>query len=43
MHILTSPRLDSSLQLSCMKLVLTVMLASFQLFAKPRYEEREIQ
>src|ERR1700691_4207726 len=34
MHIFPSPRLDSSLQLSCMKLVIAVTLASFQLFAQ---------
>src|ERR1700689_1714607 len=39
MHIFTSPRLDSSLQLSCMKLVIAVMLASFQLFAQIKGKE----
>src|SRR6202451_2950253 len=34
MRIFRSPRLDSSLQLSCMKLVVAVTLASFQLFAR---------
>ena len=43
MHILTSPRLDSSLQLSCMKLVVAVMLASFQLFAQVNGKEHSMK
>src|ERR1700678_2197915 len=43
MHIFTSPRLDSSLQLSCMKLVIAVMLASFQLFAQANGKEHAMK
>ncbi len=43
MHIFTSPRLDSSLQLSCMKLVIAVMLASFQLFAQVNGKEHSMK
>src|SRR5580700_516629 len=39
MHISTSPRLDSSSHLSGMKLVIAVMLASFQLFAQVNGKE----
>jgi len=34
MHIFTSYRLDSSMRLSCMKLMVSIVLASFQLFAQ---------
>jgi pimeloyl-ACP methyl ester carboxylesterase len=43
MHIFTSPRLDSSLQLSCMKLAIAVMLASFQLFAQGNGKEHPMK
>ena len=34
MHICTSYRSDSCMQLSCMKLMVSIVLASFQLFAQ---------
>jgi hypothetical protein len=43
MHILTSPRLDSSLQLSCMKMAIAVMLTSFQLFAEVNGKEHSMK
>src|ERR1700689_5054839 len=43
MRIFRSPRLDSSLQLSCMKLVVAVMLASFQLFAQVNGKEHSMK
>src|SRR6202050_5025483 len=43
MRIFRSPRLDSSLQLSCMKLVIAVMLASFQLFAQANGKEHAMK
>jgi pimeloyl-ACP methyl ester carboxylesterase len=43
MHIFTSPRLDSSLRVSCMKLVVAVTLASFQLFARVNEKEHSMK
>src|SRR3984885_10215336 len=43
MRIFRSPRLDSSLQLSCMKLVVAVMLASFLLFAQVNGKEHSMK
>ena len=41
MHIFTSYRSDSSMQLSCMKLMVSIVLASFQLFAQ--VQEPQVQ
>src|SRR5208282_4113393 len=41
MHIFTSYRLDSSMRLSCMKLMVSIVLASFQLFAQ--VQEPQVQ
>jgi hypothetical protein len=43
MRIFRFPRLDSSLQLSCRKLVVAVMLASFQLFAQVNGKEHSMK
>ncbi len=41
MHIFTSYRLDSSMQLSCAKVMVSIVLASFQLFAQ--VQEPQVQ
>ena len=41
MHIFTSQRLDSSVQVSYMKLMVSIVLASFQLFAQ--VQEPQVQ
>jgi pimeloyl-ACP methyl ester carboxylesterase len=41
MHIFTSNRSNSSMQLSCMKLMVSIVLASFQLFAQ--VQEPQVQ
>jgi pimeloyl-ACP methyl ester carboxylesterase len=41
MHIFTSYRLDSSMRLSCVKLMVSIVLASFQLFAQ--VQEPQVQ
>src|ERR1700721_1490862 len=41
MHIFKSYRLDSSMRLSCMKLMVSILLASFQLFAQ--VQEPQVQ
>jgi pimeloyl-ACP methyl ester carboxylesterase len=43
MHIVTSPGLDSSLQLFCMKLVIAAMRAPLQLFAQVNGKEHPVK
>src|SRR6202044_400023 len=43
MRIFRSPRLDSASQLSCVKLVSALMLASFQLFAQVNGKEKTMK
>src|SRR6202034_2138119 len=43
MHIFTSHRLGSSVQVSCMKLMVSIVLASFQLFARVNGKEHPMK